>query len=268
MKKTILGAALVAVMATSVTSYSATNVHQTSDSNKGTQISLAGSKQQVQNSAAAKVSGETTQGVIEYSKRTEISKDGSKSIEETWVNPNTFDFRDDINNVWVNDSQFKETDAQIAKTKQAKANIVKYSSTYNEGKHVVNITRDDNGNAVKGNEYQITQKEADSEIQDIQKNRSFAGIKALYADSSVWKDAGTYTTSDGKKLKKVSSGDINDEMHVIYLNEDGLPVKVDVYLKGKLTNGGSTTEYEYKLIQDDGKIFNTSGVKLVNLGIL
>ena len=266
MKKAILGAALVAVMATSVTSYGVTNFNQKSASNKGTQTALAGSKQQVQNNTAAKVKGEATRGNIEYSKTTFRSeKNGSTSIEETWLNPNTFDFRDDINNVGVNDSQFKETDAQIAKTKQTQANIVKYSSTYNEGKQVVNITRDDNGNAVKGNEYQITQKEADSEIQDIQKNRSFAGIKASYADRTAWKDAGTVTTTDGKTLKKISSGDINGELHIIYLNDDGLRVKTELYTNGKLTGVGTT---EYKLIQDDGKIFNTSGVKLDNLGIL
>lgn len=266
MKKTILGVALIAVMATSITAYAATNSNQTSASNKGTQTVVAGSKQQVQNNTVAKVNGQVTKGSIEYSKMTFRSeKDGSTSIDETWLNPNTFDFREDINNVGVIDSG-KETDAQIAKTKKTTEDP-KYTSTYNEdsGKQVVNIIRDDKGNAVSGNEYQVKQEEANSEIQDIQKNRAFAAIKAFYANPSAWKDAGTTTTSDGKKLKKISSGDINgEEMHLLYLNEDGLPVKTELYSKGKLIGVGTT---EYKLIQDDGKIFDTTGVKLEKLDI-
>ena len=270
MKKTILGAVLVAVMATSFTAYAATNFNQASVSSKSTQILVAGSKQQLKSNTVAKVSGEATKGNIEYSKTTFRSqKNGSTSIEETWLNPNTFDFRDDINNVGVNESDLKIDAASLAKMKktqaQAQADVVKYSSTYNEGKHVVNIIRDDIWNAVKGNEYEVTQKEADSEIQDIQKNRTFAAIKASYADSSVWKDAGTETTADGKKLKKISSGNINgDEMHLLYLNKDGLRVKTELYVKGKLVGVGTT---EYKLIKDDGKIFETSGIKLEKLEI-
>ena len=55
MKKTIVGAAVIAVMATSFSAYAATNFHQGSVSNKGSQILMAGSKQQVQNNTVAKV---------------------------------------------------------------------------------------------------------------------------------------------------------------------------------------------------------------------
>lgn len=266
MKKTIVGAAVIAVMATSFSAYAATNFHQGSASNKGTQIVVAGSKQQAQNNTVAKVNKEATKGSLEYSKTTFRSeKDGSTSIEETWLNPNTFDFRDDINKFGVNENDLKIDAASLAKMKKTQADVVKYSSTYNEGKHVVNIIRDDKGNAVRGNEYEVTQKEADSEIQDIQKYRAFAAIKASYTNPSAWKDAGTTTAADGTKLKKISSGDINgDEMHLLYLNEDGLPVKTELYSNGKLTGVGTT---EYKLIQDDGKIFDTSAVKLEKLEI-
>ena len=272
MKKTILGAAVIAVMATSFSAYAASNFHKGSASNKGSQILMAGSKQQVQNNTVAKVKGEATKGIIEYSKETFRSeKNGSTSIEETWLNPNTLDFRDDINRFGVIDSgkEIEKTgnskkDGLIAR---GKSENIKYTSTYSEdsGKHVVNITRDVKGNAIGGNEYEVPQKGADSDIQDIQKYRSFAGIKASYADPSGWKDAGTETTADGKKLKKISSGDINgEEMHLLYLNEDGLRVKTELYEKGKLTGVGTT---EYKLIQDDGKIFDTTGVKLDKLDI-
>lgn len=270
MKKTIIGAAVIAVMATSITTYAATNFHQGDASNQGTQnLVVTGAKQQVQNNTATK--GNQEEGSIEYSKMTYSTDNGSsKSITETWLDTKTFDLREDINNFGVAESESKvektgdpKKDAKIEATK----NRPKYTSTYTEdiGKHIVNIIRDDKGNAVNGNEYDVAQENAKSDVQGIQKNRTFAAIKALYADPSVWKDAGTETTSDGKKLKKVQSGDMNgEEMHLLYLNEDGLPVKSEVYVNGKLF-GVATTEY--KLLQDDGKIFDTSGVKLQKIEI-
>lgn len=270
MKKTIIGAAVIAVMVTSITTYAATNFQQGNASNQGTQNLVAtGTKQQVTNNAAAK--GNQEEGSIEYSKMTYSTDNGSsKSITETWLNTKTFDLREDINNFGVAESESKvektgdpKKDAKIEATK----NRPQYTSTYTEdmGKHIVNIIRDDKGNAVNGNEYDVAQENAKSDVQGIQKNRTFAAIKASYADPSVWKDAGTETTSDGKKLKKVQSGDMNgEEMHLLYLNEDGLPVKSEVYVNGKLF-GVATTEY--KSLKDDGKIFNTSGVKLQKLEI-
>ncbi|WP_411681303.1 hypothetical protein [Clostridium thailandense] len=270
MKRTIIGAAVIAVMVTSITTYAATNFQQGNASNQGTQNLVAtGTKQQVTNNTAAKANQE--EGSIEYSKMTYSTDNGSsKSITETWLNPKTFDLREDINNFGVAESESKvektgdpKKDAKIEATK----NRPKYTSTYTEdmGKHIVNIIRDDKGNAVNGNEYDVAQENAKSDVQGIQKNRTFAAIKASYADPSVWKDAGTETTSDGKKFKKVQSGDMNgEEMHLLYLNEDGLPVKSEVYVNGKLF-GVATTEY--KSLKDDGKIFDTSGVKLQKLEI-
>ncbi|MBV7271421.1 hypothetical protein I6U48_00610 [Clostridium sp. PL3] len=267
MKRTIIGAAVIAVMVTSITTYAATNFQQGNASNQGTQnLVAAGTKQQV----AAKANQE--EGSIEYSKMTYSTDNGSsKSITETWLNTKTLDLREDINNFGVAESADKvkktgdpKKDEKIA---AAMKNSPKYTSTYKEdmGKHIVNIIRDDKGNAVNGNEYDVAQENAKSDVQDIQKNRTFAAIKASYADPSVWKDAGTEITSDGKKLKKVQSGDMNgEEMHLLYLNEDGLPVKSEVYVNGKLF-GVATTEY--KSLQDDGKIFDTSGVKLQKLEI-
>jgi hypothetical protein len=275
MKKTIVGAALIAVMATSITTYAATNFHLGSDSKKGTQIIVEGSKQQMQDNTVAKMSGVETKGSIEYSKMTyRLVKDGSTSITETWLNLKTFDLREDTNYFGIveSKSEVKKTgdpkkDAIIAKKMEVTKNNPKYTSTYTEemGTHYVNIIRDEKGNAVKGNEYEVSKEAGKSDVQNIQKNRTFAAIEASYTNPSVWKDAGTETTSDGKKLKKVVSGDINDEeMHLLYLNEEGLPVKSEVYVNGKLF-GVATTEY--KLLQDDGKVFDTSGVKLEKLEI-
>jgi hypothetical protein len=267
MKKTILGAAVIAVVATSISTYAATDF-QRNASRKGTQVAVEGSKEQVQNN---------TVGNIEYSKTTFRSEEnGSTSVNETWLNPKTFDFREDINRFGevasvkeVPETNSSEKDDAMAKKEAliARTENPKYTSTYQEnvGKHIVNIIRDEKGNAVNGNEYEVAEENANTDVQDIQKNRTFAGIIASYTNPSVWKDAGTETTSDGQKLKKVSSGDINgEEMHLLYLNEDGLPVKVELYLNGKLVGVGTT---EYKLIQDDGKIFDTSGVKLEKLEI-
>lgn len=266
MKKTIIVAAIAAVMVTSISSYAATNINQKA-SNESTQNLAVES-----NGAEVTNNQEKSNGNIEYTKMTYTTeKDGSSDITETWVNPKTFDFRQDIIRSSVeSESEVQKTDdakKDAEKKKAAAANAPKYTSTYieNSGKHTVNIIRDDNGNPIKGNEDDVTQEEANSEVQIIQKNQTFAALKSLYANPADWKDEGTETTSDGKVLKKISSGDKNgEEMHLLYLNEDGLPVKSELYINGQLAGVGTM---EYKLIQDDGKIFDTSGVQLEPLNI-
>lgn len=268
MKKTIIVAAIAAVMVTSISSYAATNINQKA-SNESTQNLAVES-----NSAEVTNNQEKSNGNIEYTKMTfTTEKDGASDITETWVNPKTFDFRQDIIRSSVeSESEIPKTgdaekDAMNAKKMAAAGNAPKYVSTYfeNSGKQIVNIIRDDNGNPIKGNKDDAPQEEANSNVQNIQKNQTFAAMKSLYANPADWKDEGTETTSDGKVLKKISSGDKNgEEMHLLYLNEDGLPVKSELYINGQLAGVGTM---EYKLVQDDGKIFDTSGVKLEPLNI-
>ena len=127
-------------------------------------------------------------------------------------NSKTFDFRQDIIRSSVeSESEIPKTgdaekDAMNAKKMAAAGNAPKYVSTYfeNSGKQIVNIIRDDNGNPIKGNKDDAPQEEANSNVQNIQKNQTFAAMKSLYANPADWKDEGTETTSDGKVLKKIS----------------------------------------------------------------
>lgn len=272
MKKTIITAAIIAVMGTSITAFAANNL--ANDSIPASPAVSTISAQQAQNSA----NGTSIQqkedktvnkkaedkGPIEYYKMTYVLNDEKHTtqVQESWLNTNTYEFREDYL-VSGRTAGKKETAGKVPNVQ-----TVYYTSAYtlDGGKHNVGIQRDQSRKAIGGNEYYDTQEAADQHIKDIQTNRSFAALAASYADRSVWKDEGTEKDADGNTLQKISSGTLQDEeMHMLYLNDEGLPVKSEVFVNGKLF-GVATSEY--KRIEDDGKIFDISGVELRELKII
>lgn len=204
------------------------------------------------------------QGTIEYIKTTHIktadnSFDFEKNfIEETWQDPKTFENRADFK---IMGGDNKLTD---------------FHSNYltNDGK-IITIQRDDNGAAVSGTIAQNPKFVADKNLSHLQRS-SFASIKENFLKQDWtkqdWKEEGIENTADGKTLKKLSKTyktaspeNIQvDTKLVAYLDEtSGFPVKEELYqdVNGSMKMIWYDT-YEYKYVNNDGKLFDTTGVEL------
>lgn len=194
-------------------------------------------------------------GTIEYVKitHTNIQKDdGDTSFElEKWYNLKTNESRDDAKDISGN-------------------GFTNYKSIYmkNNNEDLIEIQRDQNGNAINGTIENVSEQPFAIKLA---KHMSFAELKDFYSTSD-WKDEGTEKAADGSELKKVSqsykSANAQNEQvntkNLIYLDEvTGLPVKEEVYQD---SNGSMnmlwSENYEYKYVNDDSNIFDTSGVKL------
>jgi hypothetical protein len=194
-------------------------------------------------------------GTIEYVKitHTNMQKDnGDISFElEKWYNLKTNESRNDAKDISGN-------------------SFTNYKSIYmkNNNEDFIVMQRDQKGNAISG-----TIEYASKQPFGIKyaKHMSFAELKNFYL-SADWKAEGTEKASDGTELKKVSqsymSANFKDQQvntkNLIYLDEvTGLPVKEEVYQEdnGSMKMIWSET-FEYKYVNDDGKLFDTTGVKL------
>ena len=194
-------------------------------------------------------------GTIEYVKvtHTNIQKDdGDTSFElEKWYNLKTNESRTDDKDISGN-------------------SFTNYKSMYikDNNEDFINIQRDQSGKALSGTiEYASKQP---NKIK-VASHMSFAELRGFYSTSD-WKDEGTEKAADGTELKKVSQSYMsanaqNEQVNtklLVYLDEvTGLPVKEEVYQD---SNGSMnmlwSENYEYKYVNDDGSIFDTSGVNL------
>lgn len=194
-------------------------------------------------------------GTIEYVKTTHTNMqndDGDKNyVIESWYNLKTNESRNDEKDISGN-------------------SFTNYKSMYikDNNEDFINIQRDQNGKALSGTiEYASKQP---NKIK-VASHMSFAELKDFYSTSD-WKDEGTEKAADGSELKKVSqsykSANAQNEQvntkNLIYLDEvTGLPVKEEVYQD---SNGSMnmlwSENYEYNYVNDDGNIFDTSGVNL------
>lgn len=202
-----------------------------------------------------------SQGTIEYTKSTHTITENDKFsdeesfIAETWLDPNTLENREDC------------------KIISGENNFTAFHSTYqkNNGSNIITIERDQKGYAVSGTITKVPQETADKNFSSRTKLNTFASIKER-SSLPVWKDEGTQKTPDGKELKKLSQtymcsnpDNVQVKTNLLYYVDTttGFPVKEELYQD---ING--TMEliwydiYEYKYINNDGKLFDTSGVEL------
>lgn len=198
---------------------------------------------------------ENNGGTIEYVKITHTNmqnNNGDKNyVLERWYNLKTNESRDDEKDI-SGDS------------------FTNYKSVYtkNNNEDLIEIQRDQNGNALSGTiEYTSKQRFGIK----FAKHMSFADVKNEYL-SADWKSEGTEKSADGTEVKKVSKSYMsanlqNEQVNtklLVYLDEvTGLPVKEEVYQddKGSMKMLWSET-LEYNYVNDDGKLFDTSGVNL------
>ncbi|MFB5675395.1 hypothetical protein ACE3NQ_17315 [Paenibacillus terreus] len=210
--------------------------------------------------AVVQSANKETQNRIEYTKTTSYLEDGSvNAVVETWVDPVTHDKRID--------GLVKEDDGTVHP-----------KSTYllENGTKWVEVARDNNGKAIRGKYYMLTEKES-LEAEDSFTWDSFADIKAIF-DETGWKNEGLLESKDGKKLIKLYGqnllvDDIQPEgstqvVHeYVQIDKDtGLPVKVERYAVDPAYEGGAKRSfgvdtYEYKYV-DDKSLFDTTGIPM------
>ncbi len=247
MKKTLLITTLAAALAVnSMIAFAATNTSNIQTTN------LANASAPVNNA---------TQGDIEYSKETISNANGDIcSTKETWVDSTTHDRRFDL-----------------------RSGTSLFESLYStdNGTQVSKVLKDANGNTTSGSTVTLPAEK----VADYYKTYDngyftkdlFTALKDNYTQTD-WKDEGIAYTADGKTLKKISKTEESAEgntsanitnvntINYIYLDENsGLPIKSESYAQ---KNGTMSLEYsstfEYKTVNNDGYIFNTSGMNLQN----
>lgn len=218
---------------------------------------------QESNSAQAVID---SQGTIEYRKTTHTItendkfSDGNSFIEETWLDPKTFENREDC------------------KIISGENSFTDFHSTYlkDNGSEIITIQRDQNGNAVSGTSTKMPKMIADKNFTQVTKYNSFANSKGVAA-LPIWKDEGIEKTSDGKELKKLSQTYMSSNPDNVQVKTNiicyidmatGFPVKEELYqsVNGTMKLIWYDTD-EYKYVNDDGKLFDTSGVELKELSI-
>lgn len=206
-----------------------------------------------------------SQGTIEYTKTTHtITEDDKFSdeknfIAETWLDPVTYENRQDC------------------KVISADNKVEDFHSTYlkNDCNDAVTIQRDLQGNAVSGTITKMPELSVEKNGFAI-KQRAFASVKER-SSLPEWKDEGAEKTADGKELKKLSQTYMNSnpdnvqvKTRLVYYVDTatGFPVREELYQD---VNGSMKLiwydVYEYKYVDDDGGVFDTSGVELKETSI-
>jgi len=202
-----------------------------------------------------------SQGTIEYSKTTHVITENDKFsdeksfIIETWLDPKTFENREDCKIV-TGENGFTD-----------------FHSTYvkNNGYEIITIQRDQSGNAISGTSIEMPKTTADRNFAQATKYNSFAYAKDIAA-LPAWKDEGTEKASDGKELKKLSQTYMSSNPDNVQVKTNlicyidtatGFPVREELYqdVNGTMKLLWYDT-YEYKYTNNDGKLFDTSGVEL------
>ena len=202
-----------------------------------------------------------SQGTIEYTKSTHIITENDKFsdeksfVVETWLDPKTLENREDC------------------KIISGENDYTDFHSTYqkNNGADIVTIERDQQGNAVNGTITKISQEAAHKNFTFGIKLNSFSSIKER-SSLPEWKDEGTEKTSDGRELKKLSQtymcsnpDNVQVKTNLLYYVDTatGFPVREELYqdVDGSMKMIWYDT-YEYNYVNNDGKLFDTSGVEL------
>lgn len=232
---------------------------------KGVLISETGTGDAVQENNLAQAILDS-QGTIEYRKTvhtiTEKDKfsDEKSFVSESWLDPKTLENREDCK---ILSGENETTD---------------FHSTYiqNNGSDAITVQRDLQGNAVSGTITKLSEGGANKNFLAVTQYRSFAGIKEGLA-VSAWKDEGVEKTSDGKEIKKLSQTYMNSNPEneqvktnlVCYVDTaTGFPVREELYqdVNGTMELIWYET-YEYKYVNNDGKLFDFSGVELKELPV-
>ncbi len=202
-----------------------------------------------------------SQGTIEYTKTSHFITADNKFdfeenfIDERWLDPKTLENRADC------------------KIISGDKNIKDFHSTYlkNNGTDAVTIQRDIQGNAVSGSITKMSQVAAEKNFATFTKFNAFSKVKEI-GSLPEWKDEGIEKTSDGKELKKLSQTYMNSNPENVQVNTrlilyvdtaTGFPAKEELYqdVNGTMKMMWYET-YEYKYVDNDGKLFDTSEVKL------
>ncbi len=222
-------------------------------------MSETGTHNNVQLSNTAQVLIDS-RGNIEYVRTVHTITENDKSSSsksytaESWLNPVTFENREDC------------------KIVSGENNVEDFHSTYlkNNGIDAVTIQRDLQGNVVSGTITKMSEVIAEKNGA-VTRQRSFKNIKerGLLPE---WKDEGVEKNSEGKELKKLSQTylsanednvQVNTRLILYVDTATEFPVKEELYQD---VNGTMQLlwydSYEYKYVNDDGKLFDTSGVRL------
>ena len=241
MKKLLVTAAAIAVMATSITANAVSNYNGAVLPNQPSQNITAVADKGVSADDTVNV------GSIEYTRTSFVfTGTGETIVTESWLDPETL--------------EGKTNEVETSAGNKVEKNYTVYRK--DGAKHYINIQRDQNGKAVSAIDFSYSDGRAKENSEDLKRYDIFAGRKAMYKDMTFWKDKGT-VASEGKSLRMLLCGDEkNGNTTIVYIDEStGFPVKEEAFVDGKPF---STMTYEFKYVESDDKLFDadTEGVEV------